>query len=1211
MRLARQNSVLALPVFVLGAALALTPAPWAASPPAAIPRNPYELQLAGLVTELPNASAARTAVMLRRIYELRDFVDDTAEVAAALGGVAADSKRPALVRDEAQHWLALIDLHENRLDAARAKLAQLGFVRQWAIVGPFSGAEGLDAEFGPEQGFSDRDYPEGTDRRRWRLVPDFGPNSGVELDDFFPQISPAVVYAATSLFTDSPRTLALRISADSALAVFVNGREVLRDDAENVMGFDQHAVGVELHKGWNAVVLKLYRRELGAWGFAMRVTGLSGGGLRLNASANRPLEPAVAVTWPVQRAEDLLAMAQSEADITPSAENMETAGRLQRDHGRGSGVDRFEAATRLQPNATRWLLVARSCGQPACRFAALNAAQRAEPDNAAAALALAEHYAARQQSEKARDILRAVLARAPGQFTARQRLADLYAAAGLNALALGECRRLEAESPQPLYVRRQLAARYEDFGMLDRAQVLLESELAQNWDGAEERALLARIYARRHDATRLRDHYVQASQLRPTDTLPMVRLAELAAGKAETQAAETYLRAALDIAPEGDELHQQLAEILAAAGKSPEARQELARALELNPQLAGVRRRLQVLGDNRNDPDAPYLADVAQLAREAGRAPADANAVLLADVRVERVFDHGLSSVRTQQVFYIANEQGARELATRSVQYTPDSQLLEVLHARIHKSDGRIAEAEDAGEETVAETGEAMYYDVRSRSLRFPGLEPGDVLELDYRVSPSRRDNLYGDYFGDLVVFGAAQPEKLKRFVLVAAAQRRLNVLEERMPAPAEVTVRDGHRTYVWEARDLQALPNEPRSPAVTEIAPYVNVSTFNSWADLGRWYAQLVRPQFALDGSLRDALARILDGKKTELEKIRAIHGFVLRNTHYVALEFGIYGYKPYPVSQTYARRFGDCKDKASLMIALLRAAGIEADIALVRTRRLGDIDPRAASISVFNHAVAYLPRHDLWLDGTAEYAGSRELPLEDQGALALTISAGGQSQLRRIPVTRPDQNYTRRTVYARIRSDGTIHFSGSAYIRGEDAPGLRREYELPERQRQAFRDHLAEIFPSVRLDDVQVDGADDLEQDINVNFRGTLDTFAGQRVLALTASWMRRAYVQQLAPLVSRRQPLLLPAPWTTEEEIHFTLPEGTVLQALPPNSTLDTPFGAAALQFEQRRSEIIIRTSVQFRRVRIRVEEYGAFRDFCDELERAFRSEVKVGL
>ena len=114
-----------------------------------------------------------------------------------------------------------------------------------------------------------------------------------------------------------------------------------------------------------------------------------------------------------------------------------------------------------------------------------------------------------------------------------------------------------------------------------------------------------------------------------------------------------------------------------------------------------------------------------------------------------------------------------------------------------------------------------------------------------------------------------------------------------------------------------------------------MHISTFGSWQELGRWYAKLIEPQFELDGALREALAHVLAGQATESDKIRAIYRFVVHNTHYVALEFGVYSYKPYPVSETYARRFGDCKDKASLMIALLRAAGIQTNIALVRTRR------------------------------------------------------------------------------------------------------------------------------------------------------------------------------------------------------------------------------------------------------------------------------------
>ena len=81
---------------------------------------------------------------------------------------------------------------------------------------------------------------------------------------------------------------------------------------------------------------------------------------------------------------------------------------------------------------------------------------------------------------------------------------------------------------------------------------------------------------------------------------------------------------------------------------------------------------------------------------------------------------------------------------------------------------------------------------------------------------------------------------------------------------------------------------------------------------------------------------------------------------TRYVGLEFGIHGYKPYKVTQVLARRFGDCKDKASLMVALLREVGIDAELVLVRTRRGGRIDAEPASLAVFDHAIVYVPKLD-----------------------------------------------------------------------------------------------------------------------------------------------------------------------------------------------------------------------------------------------------------
>jgi hypothetical protein len=130
-------------------------------------------------------------------------------------------------------------------------------------------------------------------------------------------------------------------------------------------------------------------------------------------------------------------------------------------------------------------------------------------------------------------------------------------------------------------------------------------------------------------------------------------------------------------------------------------------------------------------------------------------------------------------------------------------------------------------------------------------------------------------------------------------------------------------------------------------------------------------------------------------------------------------------------------------------------------------------------------------------------------------------------------------------------------------------------------------------------------------VNFRGTLDSFAGRKTLALTSTWMPRTYLQTLAPLARRSQPLLLAAPWTTEEELRFTLPAGARVGFLPAPQTLSTPFGSAKLSYELQGRELRVRTQVQFSETRVTAAEYADFRQFCADLERAFRQEVKVTL
>ena len=162
------------------------------------------------------------------------------------------------------------------------------------------------------------------------------------------------------------------------------------------------------------------------------------------------------------------------------------------------------------------------------------------------------------------------------------------------------------------------------------------------------------------------------------------------------------------------------------------------------------------------------------------------------------------------------------------------------------------------------------------------------------------------------------------------------------------------------------------------------------------------------------------------------------------MALEFGIHGFKPYRCAQIFARGFGDCKDKATLIVTMLGALGIKATPVVVRTANKGEIETMPASLAPFDHMIAYVPSLDLYLDGTAEYTGSLELPAMDRGALALQVNEGKReagAPSRTAGERERDQSSGRRHALGRRRGAGRVA------RRGQRRRGGRMARPLPRR--------------------------------------------------------------------------------------------------------------------------------------------------------------------
>jgi hypothetical protein len=377
-------------------------------------------------------------------------------------------------------------------------------------------------------------------------------------------------------------------------------------------------------------------------------------------------------------------------------------------------------------------------------------------------------------------------------------------------------------------------------------------------------------------------------------------------------------------------------------------------------------------------------------------------------------------------------------------------------------------------------------------------------------------------------------------------------------------------------------------------------------------WYWRLVEEQLVADDEIRRVARSLVKKGASDAERVRAVYDYVVTNTRYVGLEFGIHGYKPYKVTQVLSRRFGDCKDKASLMIALLREVGVSAELVLVRTRRGGRLDRDPASLAVFDHAIVYVPKLDRYLDGTAEFAGLSELPTQDQGVTVLRVGPRG-GFLTETPVLPSGESRVDRRWRVTLEPSGDAQVDESLIIRGQAAPGWRQHYQTPGERAERYGRVWTGRFPGARLASVEMPDIGDRNVPVTVKASAQVPRFGRASAsggLDLPVTGRDADFVRTYARLSARRQDLVLAYPWRHDEELAYQLPSGwRMAGAAPPVRTVESRFGRFRLEVEVDGGAVRVKSSLDVTRARIAPADYAGFRAFLSEVDEALDQRLTV--
>jgi tetratricopeptide (TPR) repeat protein len=384
----------------------------------------------------------------------------------------------------------------------------------------------------------------------------------------------------------------------------------------------------------------------------------------------------------------------------------------------------------------------------------------------------------------------------------------------------------------------------------------------------------------------------------------------------------------------------------------------------------------------------------------------------------------------------LQSDAGIQQLGVLSFSYNQDNQKIEVDYVRVRKPDGQIIATPDDNIQDISSEitrSAPTYSDLREKQIPVKALGVGDVLEYKIRFIQTKPE-IAGQFWcahafiTDTVV--------LSETLEIDVPEGKYVKLISPGVKP-EVREKSGRKIYLWKTAHLEAASQEAGKPKKKNLpdapANSVQLTTFKSWEEVGTWYRGLETERAAVTPAILAKADELTKGLKDEAEKERAIYNFVSTKFRYISISFGVGRYQPHSGEEVLANQYGDCKDKHTLLAALLKAAGIEAWPALIGTG--AKLDDDLPSPAQFNHVITVVPGKNgyLWLDTTPEVAPFGLLARALRDRKALVIPTAGAPSLIATPANPPFPSSQNFAVEASLTPDGTLTGHFDVTMRGD----------------------------------------------------------------------------------------------------------------------------------------------------------------------------------
>ena len=574
-------------------------------------------------------------------------------------------------------------------------------------------------------------------------------------------------------------------------------------------------------------------------------------------------------------------------------------------------------------------------------------------------------------------------------------------------------------------------------------------------------------------------------------------------------------------------------------------------------------------------------AEVPEWLRSLSRQPAktyadDVNAVVLLDDNVTTVKDNGDIVRRGRRVLRILRPEGRNQASLMELGYNSFTKV-NYLRGWSITSKGQEYETKNSDIMERNATTYEVYSDIKEKAVKVAGAEVGTVVGFEY-------ETLEHPYkFQDFWDFQESDPVERSHYELHLAAGWRVKA-DWQNHKEEKATEENG--ALHWQVTNVPRIENEPRRPPAEALGGLVvftflsdkdPAKSYRDWAEFGSWYTQLATGVRDVNPGLQQKVQELAPANLPLLERIKSLAQFAQHDVRYVEISIGKGGWRPHNATDIFTHRYGDCKDKATVLSSMLTQIGVKSYYVLVNTER-GIVNEKSPPMAYFNHMIIAISLPEasyskgmpglfqhpklgrlLIFDPTNEFVPFGQIPSYEQANYGLLVGDQG-GELIPLPLSTPEANGIRRAAKLKLLPDGTLQGEIEERYTGFNAMIGRAffQHETENDRKKIIERLVANSLGNFQLDKYELLNADDIDQDLIIKFNFSAAHYAKNAGSMLL---VRPRVLGELAGPWDANKPrhyaYEFRGPFLDRDTVEISLPEGFKVDELPDPAKVTFPF------------------------------------------------------